>query len=195
MTGGSPRGVSMKYLVKSDWEKFKDNIILQSQCEIQNFKGGRLSNFTPYWKTLTSDKMILNIVQDGLKIEFERIPVQDQIPKPFRFKAEKMQKIDEKMQQYLQKCIVEEAQFEEGQFVSNIFSEEKSDGDIRIILDLSKLNEFVVDRHFKMENIEVVKNLITPNCFMASLDWKDAYYSVKIPRDCKDWQLTNQLKS
>lgn len=180
MTGGSPRGVSMNYLVKSDWEKFKDNVILQSQCEIQNFKGGRLSNFTPYWKTLTSDKMILNIVQDGLKIEFERLPVQDQIPKPYKFKAEKMQKIDEKMQQYLQKSIVEEAHFEEGQFVSNIFSEEKSDGDIRIILDLSKLNEFVVDRHFKMENIEVVKNLITPNCFMASLDWKDAYYSVKI---------------
>ena len=92
-----------------------------------------------------------------------------------------MQKIDQKVQDYLQKYIIEEAQFEHGQFVSNIFAEDKKDGDIRVILDLSDLNEFVVlvDRHFKMETIEVVKNLITPNCFMASLDWKDAYYSVK----------------
>ena len=52
-----------------------------------------------------------------------------------------------------------------------------------MILDLSDLNEYVVDRHFKMENIEVIKTLIDQNCFMASLDWKDAYYSVKIHPD------------
>ena len=82
-------GVSLNYIVKNDWQKFKDQIVLQSQCEIQKFKGGRLSNFTPYSKTLTSDKMILNIVHEGLKIEFERLPIQNQISKPYSFRPKK----------------------------------------------------------------------------------------------------------
>ena len=43
-----------------------------------------------------------------------------------------------------------------------------------------KLNSFVENSDFKMESIHAVLNLVTPNCWMASLDFKDAYYSVKI---------------
>jgi hypothetical protein len=96
-------------------------------------------------------------------------------------------KIDNKIEQYLLKGIVEEACPEKGQFISNIFPENKADGDIRVILDLSELNDLITDRHFKMETIEVVKNLVRPGCYMASIDWKDAYYSVKVHKDYRKY--------
>ena len=158
----------------------KNQILIQAQLDVQEFKGGRLSHFTPFWKEITQDKMILNIIEEGLQIEFENFPVQFAVPKVYKFENDKFQKIDQEIQKYLAKQIIEPAISEEGQFISNIFAEDKPDGGVRIILDLSDLNEYVVDRHFKMENIEVIKTLIDQNCFMASLDWKDAYYSVKI---------------
>ena len=42
---------------------------------------------------------------------------------------------------------------------------------------------FVENSHFKMESIYTVLTLVTSNCWMASLDLQDAYYSVKIHPD------------
>ena len=46
----------------------KNAILVQSQLDVQNFKGGRLSHFTPFWKEMKANKMIMNIVGEGLKI-------------------------------------------------------------------------------------------------------------------------------
>ena len=64
--------------------------------------------------------------------------------------------------------------------MSNIFSRPKSDGTVRVILDLTELNKFVVYRHFKMENLLTAVNLMVKNCFMASIDWKEAYCAVPV---------------
>ncbi len=66
------------------------------------------------------------------------------------------------------------------EFVSPIFITPKKDGDVRVILNLKKLNESVENFHFKMDNIYTALKLITKDCWMASLDLKDAYYSVPI---------------
>ena len=66
------------------------------------------------------------------------------------------------------------------EFVSPIFITPKKDGDVRLILNLKKLNESVENFHFKMDNIHTALKLITKDCWMASLDLKDAYYSVPI---------------
>ena len=70
-----------------------------------------------------------------------------------------------------------------GEFISPTFSVPKKDDNVRLILNLKKLNTFVENSHFKMESIQTVLKLVTPNCWMASLDLKDAYYSVKIRPD------------
>ena len=59
----------------------------------------------------------------------------------------------------------------------------KPDGSHRLILNLKKLNENVVAynyRHFKMDSIWTAINLMKPNRYMASIDLKDAYYSVRV---------------
>ena len=37
--------------------------------------------------------------------------------------------------------------------------------------------------HFKKGNFSSVSNFITPGCYLASIDLKDAYYSVPIHTD------------
>ena len=54
-----------------------------------------------------------------------------------------------------------------------------------MILNLKDLNNFVVYKHFKMESLNSVLDLMTPGCFMASIDIKDAYYSVPIAKEHK----------
>lgn len=67
-----------------------------------------------------------------------------------------------------------------GEYISNIFIRPKKDGSFRLILNLKQLNESVEYHHFKMENLKNAITLMTPNCFMASIDLKDAYYSVSV---------------
>lgn len=69
---------------------------------------------------------------------------------------------------------------EEGEFISNIFSRAKSNGKIRIILNLKPLNKFMVYEHFKMEHIDYVTELIHSNDWFGSIDLSDAYFSVAI---------------
>ena len=49
-----------------------------------------------------------------------------------------------------------------------------------MILNLEKLNEHITYKHFKMENFEQAIRLINKDFYMASVDFRHAYYSVKI---------------
>ena len=67
-----------------------------------------------------------------------------------------------------------------GEYISNIFIRPKKDDSYRLILNLKNLNQFVQYHHFKMENLKSAITLMSPNCYMASIDLTDAYYSVSI---------------
>lgn len=49
-----------------------------------------------------------------------------------------------------------------------------------MILNLKSFNKHVTYHHFKMDSVWTAIRLMTPNCYMASIDLKDAYYSVPI---------------
>ena len=49
-----------------------------------------------------------------------------------------------------------------------------------MILNLKRLNQNVEYKHFKMESLLNVLNIIKPNVYMASVDLKDAFYSLPI---------------
>ena len=52
-----------------------------------------------------------------------------------------------------------------------------------MILNLKSLDKFVTYHHFKMDTIWTAIRSMTPGCYMASIDLKDAYYSVPIHTD------------
>ncbi len=51
-----------------------------------------------------------------------------------------------------------------------------------MILNLKNFNQHVEYQHFKMDTVWTAIRLMTPNCYMASIDLKDAYYSVPIAK-------------
>lgn len=68
----------------------------------------------------------------------------------------------------------------QGQFISSIFLRPKPNGKMRFILNLKKLNKFIKTSHFKLEDLRTALKLICKDCFMATLDLKDAYFLIKI---------------
>jgi len=49
-----------------------------------------------------------------------------------------------------------------------------------MILNLKSQKKYVKYNHFKMDALQNVISLLTPNCFMASIDLKDAYCCVPV---------------
>ena len=52
-----------------------------------------------------------------------------------------------------------------------------------MILNLEKLNKYIDSRHFKIESLQNDFLMVKPEAWMASVDLKDAYYSVPIPEE------------
>ena len=69
------------------------------------------------------------------------------------------------------------------------------DGSHRMILNLTNLNKHVEYNHFKMGTLESDIGLLTPDCYMASIDLKDVYYSVPIAILLRHLQRKKQATS
>ena len=78
------------------------------------------------------------------------------------------------------KNIIETTDHDPHEVISSIFIRPKKDGGHRLILNLKGLNQFVTYHHFKMETLQSIVRLVEKNCYMASLDLKDAYYLVAV---------------
>jgi hypothetical protein len=153
-----------------------DTIHIAPQLDV---KAGNLKNHLPFWKGFTSDPNILKMVS-GCTIQFDELPYQHDIPLPYKFSETKKSRIDHELQLMYEKHVIERVDDSEWVFISNVFTRDKPDGSLRIILDLTVLNTFVTYHHFKMDNLSSAISLLSPGAFMASIDWKEAYYSVPI---------------
>jgi hypothetical protein len=155
--------------------------ILQNQ---PTFSAGRLSRYLPEWQKITSDHIILQYVK-GVKIEFT-----NHTPPPANAFAEGSCRWQQatlnkcvaqtEIQKLLDKGVLVVSQHEVGEFISPIFLLPKKDGSHRMILNLKSFNQYVEYHHFKMETLEAAIKLMKPGCYMASIDLKDAYYTVAI---------------
>ena len=76
-----------------------------------------------------------------------------------------------------------ECEHEPAEYISPVFLKLKTDGTQRLTLNLKNLNKHVEYKHFKMQTLPTILNLIQPNCYMATINLKDAYSSVKIDGD------------
>lgn len=136
--------------------------------------------FVEKWQKITSDENILDIVQH-CHIEFinNENPVNTKIPN-CHFNSKEEEIIGLEIQKLLDMKVLKEVQHHPEEFLSPIFLRPKKDGEYRMILNLRKLNESIKFYHFKMDTFETALKLIKPNCYMASIDVRHAYYMVPI---------------
>ena len=143
------------------------------------FIAGNLKHCYPAQKEITSDPVILNIINAGLQINFKN---HIQCNSPFEHKHSQRDSdiISEEIKKLLQKQVITKCDINDGDYFSSLFIHPKKDGSFRTILNLKYLNEECFTYHFKMETIKQVIHMITPNCYLASLDIKNAFYTVPI---------------
>ena len=100
---------------------------------------GRLKYFLSVWMDITSDRKILDMVEQ-CHLEFPENPYQQYPKPPIRFNSEEAAIIDGEIQQLLGKGVFEETDPTSGQYVSTIFLRKKKNGSYRLMLNLKGLN-------------------------------------------------------
>jgi len=128
---------------------------------------------------LTSDQIVLEIVS-GYKIPFTVKPSQTLIPSNPKCTDAELEFLKLEISRLQLIGAVSRSNYEKDQFISNIFTVPKPNGNRRFILNLKKLNQFIYCPHFKMEDYRSVCNLIRENMFLATVDLQDAYFHIPI---------------
>ena len=112
----------------------------------------------------------------GFKLEFLGDPPEKHNSYIPQFSKEDECAKDLEIQKLLAKGVITKCEHETGENISSIFIRQKPDGSCRLLLNLKNLSEDMPYIHFKMETLKSILSLITPGCYLASLDLKDAYY-------------------
>ena len=153
---------------------------------IKPFSAGQISQCLKNWQKITPDPYILEIVTGDI-IEVDSVPKPQISYPPNSVSKQHIPFIQQDIKTLLSKNVITNTVDEMSQFISLTFCVPKRYNKVRLILNLKKLKSFVVYCHFKMETDQSVSKMITPNCWMASIDLKDAYYSVKIHPDYQNY--------
>lgn len=116
-----------------------------------------------------------------------KIPVIGNPKRNVNFKIDKNEKllIEKEIIKLLNINAISECYYQKDQFLSPFFLRKKPNGDMRFILNLKSLNEYIENDHFKMEDIRTVTRLMGKNYFMTTIDLKDAYFSISIEKSSR----------
>ena len=163
----------------SKFEEFVPSLREYYHWRCESYQAGGLRDSIEAWKQLTSDKEILLDIS-GVHIPCAYAP--EQHLSGLKNNIPHLPAIDTEISKMLSKGILEPANPCSGEILSSIFTRPKKDGTYRIILNLKSFNKCIPYQHFKMDTLKTVLNLIEKDCFLASLDLKDAYYSVPVAR-------------
>ena len=141
------------------------------------FRAGQIRDKLDVWARLSSDAWLID---QGVSIPFVEVPWQMQEPHPYRLSASEREIVSSELNKFLEKGVIEPVMDCVGQVLSNVFLRPKKDGSHRLILDLTWLNRHVEYQHFKMQSLQSAVDLMSPDCWMGSIDLRDAYYSVPV---------------
>uniref|UniRef100_A0A914XY08 Reverse transcriptase domain-containing protein n=1 Tax=Panagrolaimus superbus TaxID=310955 RepID=A0A914XY08_9BILA len=158
------------------WPKFK---IIDAPLE-----AGRLRYFACNWALITSDSWVLRTVKGY------SLPLRRKITSPFRSvytstAADPL--IRAEAAKLLEKRAIQEVRTSEVIWISPIFLVPKKDGGQRPVINLKALNHMLRNKHFKMESLLLVKDLLSSGAFMAKIDMQDAYFGIPIKNSSRKY--------
>ncbi|KAM4722898.1 BTB/POZ domain-containing protein 8 [Rhinophrynus dorsalis] len=143
--------------------------------------GGRLEFFLDSWEKINPDRWVKQSLEIGYALEFQTVPLFAQLQTSKIWRKVMLSKMKTAIQGLLQDRVIEKVP--QNQHFRGIYSNlyvSKPSGDLRLILNLKKVNAFLRTRTFKMETIQTALKLIRPLSFLTRIDLKDAYYHIPI---------------
>lgn len=145
--------------------------------------GGRLQIFSQAWDRFASDAWVRRMVQG---FEIELVDLRDRLcPAPPL--PEEGALVHAELLELRTKGSIELAHPSSTGLISNIFLVEKKDGRMRPVINLHHLNRLVKYRHFKMEGIHLLWDILLQEDWMIQLDLQDAYLTIPIQEP--SWDL------
>nr|CAH7741143.1 unnamed protein product [Callosobruchus chinensis] len=123
--------------------------------------------------------MVLSWIK-GLKLPFLKKPIQEIIPREPKWSSTEKSSIKLCLKRLLNMGAITMVKPCKNQYIANIFLRKKRDGSERVILNLKSLNKFIRTAHFKMEDQKLVSKLLFKDCFLSTLDLKDAYLMLAV---------------
>jgi len=81
-----------------------------------------------------------------------------------------------------QKGVIIETECNSKEFCNRLFLVPKASGDWRPILNVKRLNHYIIKEKFKMERIQDVLLMLEPDDFLITIDLTDAYLAVPIAK-------------
>ena len=110
----------------------------------------------------------------GYQVDFLWEPLQSYLPHTPQYSVEQNQFIVKEVQEPLGKGAITGAHNPRRGLYSNLFLVPKKDGGQRPVINLKALNSCVHTEHFKMAGIYTVRDLVSPDDWLAKVDLKDA---------------------
>ena len=107
----------------------------------------------------------------------------DKVPSNPKFSSQQQETIDLEIAKLLNKGVIKECEHENGEFIFSVFVTPPKDTGYRLILNLKDLNKDVEFCQFNTETFADILKLVKSNCYMASLDIKDVYYTIPVAEE------------
>jgi hypothetical protein len=93
----------------------------------------------------------------------------------------RLQKIyDQKIQELILQGTIVESSFEQVKWINPAHLVPKPNGDMRLVVDMRLVNQFMREKRFKMEGVSTLKQLWEKNDYAISWDLKEAYNHVPV---------------
>ena len=169
--------------INSSRQDQNHDFLVFDQCEFdQSEQGieypsciqGKLGANFLFWRDVVrAPQFVLDIIQNGYKILFQESPLPYLIEN--RSSALHQRAISELL---THGCIRETPVYP--QFCNPLHVAVQSSGKLRLILDLSHLNKFIVKKSFKYEDLRTVLQMFLPVMSVFSFDLKSAYHHIDI---------------
>ena len=138
-----------------------------------------------FWKDIGASESIIDWVKNGVHLSFNSSPV------PYSqanrvVSALHKQFVDSEIQNLLNKGAISPVAYKP-LCVSALSCVPKKNKKLRLITDLSPLNEHVKSPYFKNEGIDVVSELLDCDDHLVTVDLKDGFHHVSVHPDSLDY--------
>jgi len=163
---------------KSDYKVGQNAEIICQNPEIP--VGGCLRFFHQNWQKITSDQWV-STIKEGYKLEFLEKPKFTGV-RPTVVQSKDQELILKEIETLLQKDAIEKVPIHNCQedFYSTFFLVPKKNGLMRPVLNLRPLNRYLAKKHFRMDTLTKVINMVRPKDWGFTIDLADAYLHIPL---------------
>lgn len=148
--------------------------------------GGKFARFLEAWVSLGAQREVINWIK-GLELEFATKPKVHTWLGPVRVVKHVDDQLSLEVAKMLEKGALEEVRVGQPVHLSHFFSVPKADGGIRPIISLKGVNRFLETKHFKMEGLKCIPDLVGKGDWLGKIDAKDAYFHVRVAPETRKY--------